>query len=73
MLSTITNFFDDDEPMTNEWLIGYITAILCSMMVIYGFMKMPYKTPPMLLMACVCSSCCSSLTTRVVNDVKKRV
>jgi hypothetical protein len=27
----------------------------------------------MLLAACICSSCCSSSTSRIVTDVKKRI
>jgi hypothetical protein len=66
-------FKGDDKPMKIEWLVGYIVSILCSMLVVYGVMKMPFKTPPMLAAACICSSCCSSSTSRVVTDVRKRI
>jgi len=66
-------FKGDDKPMKTEWLAAYICGILCSILVVYGVMKMPFKTPPLMMMACVCSSCCSSSTSRVVSDIKKRV
>lgn len=66
-------FGGDDKPMKTEWLVGYIVGILCSMLVAYGLINSPVKTPPLMMMACVCSSCCSSSTSRVVSDIKKRV
>ena len=66
-------FKGNDKPMKTEWLAAYICGILCSMLVVYGVMKMPFKTPPMLAAACMCLSCCSSSTSRVVTDLKKRI
>ena len=66
-------FKRNDKPMDLQWLASYICSIFCSMLVVYGVMKMPFKTPPLMMMACVCSSCCSSSTSRVVSDIKKRV
>lgn len=65
-------FKGDDKPMDPKYLIGNIVSILCSMLVVYGVMNMPFKTPPMLAMACLCCSCCSSSTGNVVKDIKKR-
>lgn len=66
-------FGGDDKPMDTKWLAALICGILCSMMVVFGVMNMPFRTPPMIMMACVCSSCCSSSTSRVITDVKKRI
>lgn len=69
----VSDLLKSDKPMKNEWLAAYICGILCSMLVAYGLMRSPFKTPPMLMMACLCSSCCSSSTTRVVADIKTRI
>jgi hypothetical protein len=66
-------FKGDDKPMDPKYLVANIVSILCSMLVVYGVMKMPFKTPPMLAIACCSSSCCSSTTASVVKDLKKRI
>lgn len=62
-----------DEPMGTNSLIFTIVCLLCSMLGIYGIMKMPFKSPPVLVMCALSCCCSSSQTTLLANDIKKRV
>lgn len=61
------------EPKSIPQLGGLVMSICCSMMVVAGVMKMPFKTPPMLLVACCCSLSCSTSTSALINDILIRV
>ena len=68
---------DDDEgeekPMGNTQLGVTIASLLCSILGIMAIMRMPMKSPP-LLVACAVSCCCSSSQgTVLANDIKKRM
>ena len=63
----------DEKPKSIPELSAIVMSICCSMMVVYGVMKMPFKTPPMLLAACCCSSSCSTSTSALLEDILLRV
>ena len=66
-------FRTSGEPM-GETQLGITIAILaCSVIGLVVIMRVPFKSPPILL-ACAVSACCSSSqTSSLINDVQKRV
>lgn len=66
-------FKTSGEPM-GETQLGITIAILaCSIVGLMAIMRVPFKSPPILL-ACAVSACCSSSqTSSLINDVQKRV
>jgi hypothetical protein len=59
--------------MGNTQLGITVASLLCSILGIMLIMKMPMKSPP-LLVACAVSCCCSSSqSATLVNDVQKRM
>lgn len=66
-------FKTSGEPMGNTQLGITVASLLCSILGIMLIMKMPMKSPP-LLVACAVSCCCSSSqSATLVNDVQKRM
>mgnify|MGYP004079020783 CR=1 FL=1 len=60
-------------PLSDKEFGGYIVTVFCLMLCVYMIMKMPMKSPPILMACCCMMSCCSSSTSRIVKDVQRRV
>lgn len=66
-------FGSSDEPMGNTRLGMTVSSLLCSILGIMAVMRIPVKSPPILL-ACAISVCCSSSqTATLANDIQKRI
>lgn len=57
------------KPATTPQLISLVISIICASMMVFALLRSPIKTPPMIAMACICSSSCSSSTATLINDI----
>jgi hypothetical protein len=62
-----------DDPLSDGGLGGYVVSVLCLTLCIFMIMKMPFKTPPIMVACCYALSSCSVSSSRIVRDVQRRV
>lgn len=62
-----------DAPLNDQELGGYVATVVCLILCIFMILKMPFKTPPILLACCCSLSSCSTSTSRIAKDVQRRM
>tara|TARA_B100000767_G_scaffold10705_2_gene10421 strand:+ start:2094 stop:2405 length:312 start_codon:yes stop_codon:yes gene_type:complete len=62
-----------DGPLSDKEFGSYIASVICLIIMIYMIVKMPFKTPPIMLACCCSLSSCSSSTSRIVDESKRRM
>jgi hypothetical protein len=64
--------FQKDKDLDSSTLISLISSCMCCMMMLYGGMKAPMKSPPMMMGMLVCCLCSIFSTTMVGTDTAHR-
>ena len=62
-----------DGTLSDKEFGSYIASVVCLIIMIYMIVKMPFKTPPIMLACCCSLSSCSSSTSRIVDESKRRM
>ncbi len=72
-IPVIGDITPQEGPLSDKEFGSYIASVLCLTIMMYFIIKMPFKTPPMMLACCCFLSSCSGSTGRVIDESKRRI